>query len=187
MSKEYEYLKKFDSDIRRYRKDADMIKKLEKVKKLQFEYDDFEVFDTLISNGKYFPNLETLYIDHYNNDYLSELTIPSVKLLQFKKLKDIWLTNTYFEEEAYFEEVKEGTKTMEMGGKPFMYHMKRLKNLEAISFLALEELYELKDFKKLKQIGELLIGFNDYSDEEFKETTKNIHIDNVANELIRNK
>ena len=59
MSKEYEYLKKFDSDINRYRKDADMIKKLEKVKKLQFEYDDFEVFDTLISNGKYFPNLET--------------------------------------------------------------------------------------------------------------------------------
>ena len=75
MSKEYEYLKKFDSDINRYRKDADMIKKLEKVKKLQFEYDDFEVFDTLISNGKYFPNLETLYIDHYNNDYLSEFKV----------------------------------------------------------------------------------------------------------------
>ena len=59
----------------------------------------------------------------------------------------------------------------------YMDHMSELIDLEEISFLALSEINKLKNFKKLKRIHEFFILFGTYSEEEYKEATKNIQID----------
>ena len=51
-----------------------------------------------------------------------------------------------------------------------------------------DKINKLKNFKKLKRIHEFFISYGTYSEEEYKEATKNIQIDKVEiEETLKNK
>ena len=166
--------------LEKNKRDAKFLKELEELEEVIIKVDE-DVYDAFIDNGKFFPNIKKLRVE-----YLGDFHRPSVSFLQFKKLKSIVLYDAYFSEQHYaygglgrwvqgdLEEDYEPSSDEQN-----MDHMAQLTDLEEISFLALSEINKLKNFKKLKRIHEFFISFGTYSEEEYKEATKNIQIDKV--------
>ena len=170
--------KKLISKLENNKQDIKIIKELEGLEEVIIKIDE-DVYDAFIDNGKFFSNIKKLRVEA-----LGEQHRPSVSLLQFSKLKSIIFDDSYFSEQHYaygglgrwvqgdLEEDYEPSSDEQN-----MDHMAQLTDLEEISFLALSEINKLKNFKKLKRIHEFFILFGTYSEEEYKEATKNIQID----------
>ena len=158
--------------------DAKFLKELEELEEVLIKVDE-DVYDAFIDNGKFFPNIKKLRVEN-----LGDFHRPSVSFLQFKKLKSIVLYDAYFSEQHYAygglgKWTGDDDSYEPSYDELYMDHMAQLTDLEEISFLALSEINKLKNFKKLKRIHEFFISFGTYSEEEYKEATKNIQIDKV--------
>ena len=163
--------------------DAKFLKELEELEEALIKVDE-DVYNAFIDNGKLFPNIKKLRVEH-----LGDFHRPSVSFLQFKKLKSIVLYDAYFSEQHYAygglgKWTGDDNSYEPSYDEQNMDHMAQLIDLEEISFLFLSELNQLKNFKKLKRIHEFFISFGTYSEEQYKEVTKNIQIDKVEIEKI---
>ena len=163
--------------------DAKFLKELEELEEALIKVDE-DVYNAFIDNGKLFPNIKKLRVE-----YLGDCHRPSVSFLQFKKLKSIVLYDAYFSEQHYAygglgKWTGDDNSYEPSYDEQNMDHMAQLTDLEEVSFLVLSELNQLKNFKKLKRIHEFFISFGTYSEEQYKEVTKNIQIDKVEIEKI---
>lgn len=163
--------------------DAKFLKELEELEEALIKVDE-DVYNAFIDNGKLFPNIKKLRVEH-----LGDFHRPSVSFLQFKKLKSIVLYDAYFSEQHYAygglgKWTGDDNSYEPSYDEQNMDHMAQLTDLEEVSFLVLSELNQLKNFKKLKRIHEFFISFGTYSEEQYKEVTKNIQIDKVEIEKI---
>ena len=154
-------------------------KPIENLKDIAFTESDF--WRIVVKHNHLFPNIEKFDFLSFD-DQITEF-VHSEELLYFPKLKFVNLHNSKFYEErsiylshrSYYDEQPPGTKYIPA---KFMDQLYKLKDLEEIDYLLLENLDNLKKFKKLKKIGKLRCVYGDY--EKFRGTNEEIDILNKA-------
>ena len=158
-------------------------KPLENLKHIIFLESDF--WRIVVKHNHLFPNIEKFEFDNFD-DEINEF-VHSEELLLFPNLKIVNLNysrfyeerSIYFSHRSYYDEQPPGTAYIPT---KFMDQLSKLKDLEEIDYLLLENLDNLKKFKKLKKIKKLRCLYGEY--EKIRGSEEEIKVLNKATETL---